>query len=88
MKLLCKKNHDKITQGKYYTFIFIGFKNWYSTVNDIGLTFYFSNTPLSSLNNVKPQVDFYIWDYFYTPQQIRKIKLEKLNEITLQKKSR
>ena len=76
MKLLCKKNPDKsikITPGKYYHFKDM-IVNWYSSLNDNSLTFYLSDNPESEL---------YIWNYFYTPQQIRKIKLEKLNEITL-----
>ena len=74
MKLLCKKSltNNSFTPGKYYPFK-MGVWFWYSTVDDNGLTFYWS----------KDDSHWYIWDYFYTPQETRKIKLEKLNETTL-----
>ena len=94
MKLLCKKtwwySYNKrrpynclaLTPGKYYTFektmgaICIFYKLFN---DDNGDFWYFSDIPGGL---------YYTWDFFYTPQQTRKMKLQKLNEITLQEKSR
>ena len=92
MKLLCKKNLDigiVIIPGKYYKFyhdelqskhhnVFGGFEkhqlssfDYYLFTDDIKKHIWFTTNPKSK---------YYIWDYFYTPQQTRKLKLQKLNE--------
>ena len=52
----------------------IGYFLSINTDKDIGLWF-------SSTNVSKEMVyKYYIWDYFYSPQEIRKIKINKINE--------
>ena len=83
MKLLCKKKSTVvepgkyITPGKYYKFCqFYGVdERYYFLDDDIKKQVWFTTTNRDSL--------YYIWDYFYTPQEERKIKLEKLNETAL-----
>ena len=87
MKLLCKKTliNWPITQGKYYTMekiddIFYPCR----VIDDKGYNHNFTDIPFHQwIRNAKPHRTHYIWDYFYTPQEERKIKLQKLNEITL-----
>ena len=81
MTLLCKKIliNSPITPGKYYTVDKMNesiYRIFYDMcVSDTqGNNWYFSDRPNSFV---------YIWDYFYTPQETRKMKLQKLNEITL-----
>ena len=70
-RLLCKKNYeDTIFEGKYYIIILKSLD--YN--NDYVLTF--------KDNNGDPFIMFYfeIKHYFYTENELRKIKLERLNE--------
>ena len=79
MKLLCKKKHEcvgltPLIKGKYYTI-----DNPYqklSVLTHLGV-------PQIWFNTTNKNSQWYIWNYFYTPQEERKIKLQKLNEITL-----
>ena len=98
MKLLCKKDLPTIFwSGEYYTANACGESGIYvigsfhkhgkmdgTVIN--GYDFYFTNKPNMNYS-YKPRKRtadyYYIWDYFYTPQEERKIKLEKLNEINL-----
>ena len=78
MKLLCKKTPNIGTQtinmipGKYYLVI----NNINLIEDDDGYSWYFTDKYIDDYL-------LYIWDYFYTPQEERKIKLQKLNETTL-----
>lgn len=85
-KLLCKKSEimnpwnsievpdikSEITKDKYYTISKIGEKH-IMILTDICHNA-FSTSIYSSVS------PWYLYDYFYTPQEIRKIKLEKLND--------
>ena len=87
MKLICKNlgfiSRITITPGKYYDIkesMLLGMLDapWplypYSLDDDNGDNWSLSNNPKSK---------FYIWDYFYTPQETRKMKLQKINETTV-----
>ena len=82
MKLLCKKTPNNINMipGKYY----VGSNSKIGKVveDDNGYSHYFTNNKYIT-DYYFAEHFLYIWDYFYTPQQTRKIKLQKLNEITL-----
>ena len=77
-KLLCKKttNYESMDKkyninkerNKYYTIT--GVKDNYIVY--FGVDYYSLN-----LNNS----NYYIWNYFYTPQEIRKMKLKQLNDV-------
>ena len=75
-RLLCKKSvlSGTFTNNKYY--------NKYYIVTDVfddivyfNNDFYFRSDSPNNCNN------WYIWDYFYTPQEVRKLKLERLNDV-------
>ena len=74
-KILCKGGDSvtAITKGRYYTIIYI--ENIYSKsiyiIDDKGYTDYYS----TKLNT------WYIGNYFYSKEEIRLMKLEKLNEV-------
>ena len=69
-KLLCKKSYkyNSHIKGKYYTITKIK-DNVYV---DLDYDDWFSLYP----NNI-----WYIWNFFYTPQEVRKLKLKKLNDV-------
>ena len=79
MKLLCKNclNTYSIVPGKYY-------KIYHDKIQYVYFDYYL-------FNDIKKRVWFttnknsnwYIWNYFYTHQEERKMKLEKLYETTL-----
>ena len=99
MKLLFKKGLtnlqsklNKITPGKYYHFV--GYRNnpKYTNekhafeINGANVCGFCENDlspPQREWFTTDKNSIWYIWDYFYTPQEERKIKLEKLNETTL-----
>ena len=67
-KLLCKKTYNhfncyNIVEGEYYEISYI--------INYI----YFDNNYFFSLD---PNHYWYIWNWFYKPQEIRKLKLKQL----------
>ena len=74
-KLLCKKEkhvYKNFVIDKYYTITDIYDEcayfdyDWYSF----------------SLDKTLDKTSFnYVWDYFYTPQEVRKMKLKKLNDV-------
>ena len=76
-KLLCKKKDRHCHCGKYY---------YISKINDSGLY----TIVMSTIKNyivvekdcysLKKESTYYILDYFYTPQEIRKMKLERLKQ--------
>ena len=79
-KLLCKKTYEHNRfEGKYYTITgidnecvyFVYFVDngcWPHSLSDVGYS-------LNSNGN------WYIWNYFYTPQEMRKLKLKQLNDV-------
>ena len=86
-KLLCKKSIDFhidfhnynihfdsiIIKGKYYTITFIN-NITYFYINKI----YFDNDKFyCSTNRISL---WYIWDFFYKPQEVRKMKLKQLKQ--------
>ena len=74
-KLLCKKKYTSYMRGKYYYVLKIskGYNNNYVFIylkNDNNIKDWFNFTKKS---------DYYIWNYFYTPKEIRRMKLKQLN---------
>ena len=69
-KLLCKKSYNGVIEGEYYivTLVKSRFegKYYYSIINIDNDNVYFVKY-------------YYIWDYFYKPQEVRKLKLKQLN---------
>ena len=71
-KLLCKKDDidfyesPKNYKDEYYTIVEID--DTFCAVGNLG---YFKNK----------YSDWYIWKYFYTPQEMRKLKLERLKQL-------
>ena len=71
-KLLCKKTYEHNRfEGKYYTII--GVKDDYVYFNEDNYHY-----DWYSLDSNSP---WYIWDYFYKSQKVRKMKLNKLNNV-------
>ena len=71
-RLLCKRDTDYLgkVKDKYYTITDIADnKVYFSDIGNIKVYFFDDDD------------DFYIWKYFYTPQEVRKLKLEKLNDV-------
>jgi len=75
-KLLCKNIEsndvyisDYYTKNKYYSIVFINERYHYINIDSDNLTTSFM------LNENDP---FYIWNFFYTQEDIRKLKLEML----------
>ena len=79
-KLLCKKDFIRysivsITKGKYYTIRSIDS----SDDDDIGVQIKYNDKySLSWWFSYNIENDWYIWDYFYTDKEIRKMKLNQL----------
>ena len=76
-KLLCKNTKNIIKKNKYY--IIFNIDNTYSHQwlllqykNVSGRYDWYSSNPKNH--------SWYIWDYFYTTQEVRKLKLKQLNE--------
>ena len=72
-KVLCKKSFDDhnnryFISGNYYHVCIVALEAVYLTYKETksGMWFYFNT-------------DYLFKEYFYTPQEIRKIKLKKLN---------
>ena len=73
-KLLCKKSYKLVNnfykckkeRNKYYTITCIDVERIYFEED-----FFF---------NISQSI-WYIWDYFYTPQELRKLKLERLKHV-------
>ena len=87
MKLLCKQNYPLnckgfFTPGKYYSVKkhpkllshFQIFDCFYEMLDDEGDGWIFT---------INKDYQYYIWDYFYTTKEIRKMKMQKINETTL-----
>ena len=76
-KLLCKKNYIIFRKEKLYFYEILNVE--YEIINiicekqSIYNSWYFSLDPNDKLWD-------YIWDYFYTPQEVRKMKLKKLKQ--------
>ena len=75
-KLLCKKddisyNNFKNHKGEYYIITKIYDNVTFISFISVGNLDYFN----------KKNSSYYIWDYFYKPQELRKLKLEKLNDV-------
>ena len=75
-KLLCKKivKHIHIKETKYYTITKISYDSvliddWWFNKN---YNFYSFGSYIKK--------SYYVWDYFYTPQELRKLKLKQLND--------
>ena len=66
MKLLCKKNfHD------------LKVNNFYIIKNDIDDVVVFENSYVCLSKTIKHE--YYLWNYFYTIKEIRKMKLYKIS---------
>ena len=71
-RLLCKKTTSyNIMPNKYKNNVYIITK-----ITDDDMSIYF-NKDWFSLNK---ESGYYIWDYFYTAQEVRKMKLERLKQ--------
>ena len=66
-RLLCKKTTNYDADNKYYIITRI-----------LGDIVYFNNDYYHY--NYNDKFGYYIWDHFYTPQEVRKMKLERLNK--------
>ena len=79
-KLLCKKNYNRIKKNDYRN----GRspckikKNEYYIITNIDISFYFFVD--NYWYSLDPNSNWYLWEYFYTPQEIRKMKLERLKQ--------
>ena len=70
-KLLCKNVISiKLKIGKYYTILKIDNNN---NIIHFDNYYFYTNPRAYEYYN-------YIWEYFYTPQEVRKLKLKQLNE--------
>ena len=69
-KLLCKKSYYDIKKHKYYTITDIKKLNYF-----VDYYFYMFESRWYCLD---PNDIWYIWNYFYTPQELRKMKLKQL----------
>ena len=71
-KLLCKKTyhhvHYKKVEGKYYIIDNISYDDVYVCLDH-------------DWYSLDPNRNWYIWKYFYKPQEVRKMKLKQLNDI-------
>ena len=80
-KLYCKEtiiyNSNKFVKGRFYNIeqqeYSAGCIFYYISCNDYGGWFYINKKDFETKF-------YYIWDYFYTTQELRKLKLDKLNE--------
>ena len=69
-KLLCKNDYFGMETGKYYNVIFFNKK-----MNiKVGKCLFLLN------KNEENEDYYYVWDYFCTPQEERKLKLKQLNK--------
>lgn len=77
-QLLCKKDlmHQQIMieKGKFYTSLEEISQRCVYVQLDMNVDCVFSTTLYSSVSPL------YLWDFFYTPKEMRKLKLDKLNE--------
>ncbi len=79
MKLKCKKTLPScrenigylLIEGNLYELIFEDILGFTVTL-ECGETMFFKNIPTSKLDN------HYAWDYFYTPNEFRKLKIDNL----------
>ena len=78
-KLLCKKSSEcyKKYEGKCYTISKIDIKNEYYTITDIQKFYVYVCYDWYKLSQ---NDKWYIWDYFYKPQEVRKLKLKQLKQ--------
>ena len=78
-RLLCKKTDEEIKKNEYYFITLISYTNNYYTIKIIDKT---DNSVLIENYWFSNKCSFYyIWNYFYTPQEVRKMKLERLKSI-------
>ena len=81
-KLLCKKTTSRYNY-KYLNTIIIDTASlkeagrYYNIFNIINNTIFFDDGDYYYLY---PKSLFYVWNYFYTPQELRKMKLERLKQ--------
>ena len=74
-KLLCKKNYIIFKELYFYKILKIEYEiNILCEKQSIYSSWWFSLDPNDNPKN-------YIWDYFYTPQELRKLKLERLKHV-------
>ena len=67
-KLLCKKDDSSLNSFVY--------KGEYYIVNEVNYWILINNLDyFTDINET-----YYIWNFFYTPQELRKLKLKQLNE--------
>jgi hypothetical protein len=77
LKLLCKNNdvsYIKLTVGKSYQVDLFSVYNFYSMMDDVGNHWYLNISPLKQ----DPYHSYYVWNWFFTPQEERRMKLRKL----------
>jgi len=74
-KLYCKKGYDRLFADKYYI------------ITDINMNAIYVDGVLFWCNkNIEGEGIMYFGDYFYTNQEYRKMKLDKLNRVSIYKK--
>ena len=76
-RLLCKKN----TNYNKYVFASNKYKNVHYIITKIFENHvYFDDASFEDWFLYNNKSNWYIWDYFYTPQEMRKLKLKQLNK--------
>ena len=81
-KLLCKKSDSlRCKRGKSDKVYLGKVKDKYYIITDIVNNRIYFDDDYYYLNSLSTNWFKYIWDYFYTPQELRKMKLEKLRHV-------
>ena len=73
--LICKKDYDYKYEGENYTF----YKNNLYKIENIDDSITFENIYWSFfITNNNDDFTPYLWDYFYTQEELRQLKIESL----------